>query len=137
MHLLRALGKESLLSFVGRVIERLEPTRLQLSESQSVEDSLVYERQYQNEFYRATYTITSKDTPLSPNVGPLYGARGFLDFLLSPLDWDFELLRDGSNLEEHVQRFGLGSAYDKLVKDEVVKYYVILDFRMKPLVQAV
>ncbi|KAG0605270.1 hypothetical protein M758_9G044700 [Ceratodon purpureus] len=132
-----SIREEGLLSFVRRVIERLEPTRLKFSQSRSVKDSSVYERQYQSEFYRAACTITSKDTPLPPDVGPLYGARGFLDFFLSPLGWGFELLRDGSNLEEHVLRFGPGGAYDKLVKDEVVKEYVILDFRMKPLVQAV
>ena len=132
-----SIRKEGLSSFVRRLIERLEPERLQLSESRSVEDNSVYERQYQNEFYRAACTITPKDVVLSPDVGPLYGARGFLDFLLSPLGWGFELLRDGSNLEEHVERFGTGGAYDKLVQDKVVVQYVILDFRMKPLVKAV
>ena len=132
-----SIRKEGLSSFVRRLIERLEPERLQLSESRSVEGNLVYERQYQNEFYKAACTITPKDVVLSPDVGPLYGARGFLDFLLSPLGWGFELLRDGSNLEEHVERFGIGGAYDKLVQDKVVVQYVILDFRMKPLGQTV
>ena len=131
-----SIKKEGLSSFVRRVIERLNPGRLRRSESRSVVDNSVYERQYQNEFYRAACTITPKDVVLSPDVGPLYGARGFLDFLLSPLGWGFELLRDGSNLEEHVERFGTGGAYDKLVQDEVVVQYVILDFRMKPLPQA-
>ena len=126
-----SIKEEGLLSFLRRVIERLDPTRLQLSKSRSIEDDSIYERQYQNKFYKAV--CTSKDTPLSPDVGPLYGARGFLDFLLSPLDWGFELLRDGSKLEEHVERFGRGGAYNKLVLDKVVEQYVILDFRIKPM----
>ena len=101
-----SIREEGLSSFVRRVIERLELERLRLSESRSAEDNSVYERQYQNEFYRVACTITPKDVILSPDVRPLYGARGFLDFLLSPLGWGFKLLRDGSNLEEHVERFG-------------------------------
>ena len=86
-----SIKKEGLSSFVQQVIERLDPTRLHLSESRNVEDNSVYEHQYQNEFYRVVCTITSKDKPLSRDVEPLYGARGFLDFLLSPLGWDIGL----------------------------------------------
>ena len=81
----------------------------------------------------AVCTIIPKDAILSPDVGPLYGAKGFLDFLLSPLRWGFELLRDGSKPEEHMERFSTSGRYSKLLQDEVVVEYVILDFVMKPL----
>lgn len=103
------------MAFVRRVIERLDPRRLKFSESRNATDGTVYERQHQNEFYRAVCTIISKDAVLSPDVGPLYGAKGYLDFLLSPLRWGFELLRDGSKPEEHMERFCIGGTYGKLL----------------------
>ena len=42
---------------------------------------------------------------ISPDVGGIYGARGMLDYLVMPMKWGFELLRDGKGLQKHVNRF--------------------------------
>jgi hypothetical protein len=42
----------------------------------------------------------------------LFGAKGYLHYLLSPYGWDFELLRDGVELKEHIERFGPGGIYN-------------------------
>lgn len=41
---------------------------------------------------------------LSPDVGPLLGVPGRMDFMLMPLKWGFELLADGQDIKEHVER---------------------------------
>ncbi|KAG0580411.1 hypothetical protein M758_4G173000 [Ceratodon purpureus] len=71
---------------------------------------------------------------MSPNVGPLFGAKGWLDYYLYPHRWGFELLVDGSDLKEHQGRFEPGGVYHKLIEDGVVSTYAILDFRSKRLV---
>jgi hypothetical protein len=55
-----------------------------------------------------------------------------LDYLLSPYGWGFELLRNGAELKEYIERFGPSGIYKKLLHDKVIEDYVILDLRMKP-----
>ncbi|KAG0563070.1 hypothetical protein M758_8G001700 [Ceratodon purpureus] len=129
--------KEGLVAFVRRVIERYDPSRLHLSLSRSAANDRIYERQYQDEFYRAVCTVIPKTEVISPEVGRLFGAEGYLDYLLSPCGWGFELLRDGTNMKEHIERFEPDGIYSKLLEDKVVKDYVILDLRMKPFSQPI
>ena len=41
---------------------------------------------------------------LSPDVGPVLGVPGRMDFVLMPLKWGFELLTDAQAIQEHVDR---------------------------------
>ena len=73
---------------------------------------------------------------MSPNDGKLFGTGGYLDFYLSkPYYWDFELVRDGDRLQDHLDRFTESGIYSRLLCNECLKDYVILDFRIKPLVE--
>lgn len=128
--------KNGLHAFIDRVIERFNPRQLKSSKARNASGKVVYGSQYQNEFYRAACSILPADSIMSPNVGPLFGAKGYLDYYLLPHRWGFELLVDGSELKEHQTRFGPGGAYHKLIRDGVVSEHAILDLRTKPLVEA-
>ena len=44
----------------------------------------------------------------SPDVGRIFGTKGFLDFYVDrSRKWGVELVRDGDKLKEHAERFGL------------------------------
>jgi hypothetical protein len=47
------------------------------------------------------------DLLLSPDVGHIYGSPGYLDYLIGPpLNWGFELLREGDRRRHHLERHG-------------------------------
>ena len=47
-------------------------------------------------------TTIAEIVTMGPDVGPISGACGFLDFFINgELHWDIELLRDGDSLREH------------------------------------
>ena len=131
-----SIKKNGLHAFIDRVIERFNPRQLKSSKARNASGKVVYESQYQNEFYRAACSILPAESTMSTNVGPLFGAKGYLDFYLLPQRWGFELLVDGSELKEHQERFSPGGVYHKLIQDEVVSEYAILDMRTKRLVEA-
>jgi len=35
----------------------------------------------------------------------MYGVRAFCDFIIAPERWAVEVLREGSNIDEHVERY--------------------------------
>ncbi|XP_002988790.2 uncharacterized protein LOC9661416 [Selaginella moellendorffii] len=111
-------------SFLVHVIQRMSAGRLACSESLATEDGTIYERQYQNEFYRTYCTLL--DVPMSPDVGRLYGVAGYVDFYLADLKWAFEIARDGIKLGEHLARFELRGRYHALISKGVVKKYVVV-----------
>jgi hypothetical protein len=131
-----SIEHEGLQVFIGQVIERFDPRQLYSSRSRNASGSVVYENQYQNEFYRAACTILPRTSIISPNVGPLFGAKGYLDYLLRPHYWGFEPLKDGSKLKDHKERFNPGGIYHNLIEDKVISEYAILDFRTKRLDKA-
>ena len=53
---------------------------------------------------RACKSVLPPEAHLSPDVGPLLGVPGRMDFMLMPLKWGFELLADGQDIKEHVER---------------------------------
>ncbi len=87
------------------------------------------EAQYQQEFYRAFFDV----------VGPAYSSpeystekgyrKGRIDFFIRSKNWGIELLRDGSNLQEHSSRFGPKGAYGMWIPTNKMVDYLILDFR--------
>jgi hypothetical protein len=71
--------------FIHRVIERIDPHQLSSSLSWNAIGSVVYESQFQHEFYRAASTILPRTSILSPNVGPYLRVKGYLDYILYPI----------------------------------------------------
>ena len=53
---------------------------------------------------RACRSLLPPGAHLSPDVGPVFGVAGRVDFMLPPLKWGFELLADGQDMKEHVGR---------------------------------
>ena len=67
-------------------------------------------------------------TTISPEVGPIFGSTGFLDFYVNNgLEWGVELLREGDRMGEHAKRFVDGGTYE----DIPLEHWVIIDFRHK------
>ena len=83
-----------------------------------------YESIYQDEFYRCCYLLAP--SKCHPDVGAIYGSRGFLDFYIDgELQWGFELLRDGNKLQGHIDRFDLVSGR---YADIPLADYAVVDF---------
>ena len=53
---------------------------------------------------RACRSLLPPGAHLSPDVGPVFGVAGRMDFMLLRLKWGFELLTDGQAIKEHVDR---------------------------------
>ncbi|KAG3093436.1 hypothetical protein PI125_g16841 [Phytophthora idaei] len=85
------------------------------------------EKALQLEFYKAAYRCTPKYFVTSADVGALFGSTGFIDFTVQWENqfWGFDLLREGSKLDEHIQRFAAGGLYSLLQLSD----YCLLDFR--------
>jgi hypothetical protein len=56
-------------------------------------------------------------------------ATGRVDFFIPAAHWGIQLLRDGSKLAEHSERFMPGGAYGKWIRDSNMGNYIILDFK--------
>ncbi len=88
------------------------------------------EAAYQDEFYRAMFECTGGDVRISPEFTSAQAARqGYIDFFIPSKKWGIELLRDGSNLQEHASRFLASGAYGAWVLSAEMAGYIILDFR--------
>jgi len=131
IHLLHGSNQPLLLKtlpdFVIETLKRLSPDALEhsLSYNKEKKSSTIYERQWQMEFYRAARSVLQPKYHLSPDYGD-ETSDGAIDFFIDEgLDWGIELLRDGKNLLEHVNRFKEGGHYFEYS----MKAFVILDFR--------
>ncbi|KAJ9263388.1 hypothetical protein DTO212C5_7573 [Paecilomyces variotii] len=86
------------------------------------------EAQYQDEFYRACYSVLGNSIHLSTEwTGKKLGGR--VDFLVKSVGWAIECLRDGDRIEEHISRFHEGGRYHKWIETAEIKQYILLDFR--------
>ena len=57
--------------------------------------------------YRVASTAVTEDSTISPDVGPIFGASGFLDFYVNgELSWGVELLREGEGMPNGLMRGG-------------------------------
>ena len=89
--------------------------------------SRLYERAWQMEWYRAASTAVPEFHTVSPDVGPIFGSTGFLDFYVNNgLEWGVELLREGDRMSEHLERFIVD---DRSYQDIPLGQCAILDFR--------
>jgi hypothetical protein len=110
--------------FLKRTIERMSPSTLINSYGGGI-DSHLLERTWQMEWYRTATTVVPMHTSVSPDVGAIFGANGFLDFFVnSDYCWGIELTREGNRLKEHAERFLNGGKYKIPMKN-----WAIIDFR--------
>jgi hypothetical protein len=59
---------------------------------------------------KMNFTAVAAPSKCHPDVGAIYGSRGFLDFYINgEQKWGFELLRNGDKLQRHIDRFAIES----------------------------
>ena len=85
------------------------------------------EAQYQDEFYRACYTLLGDIYLSSEWLGK--EQSGCVDFLLKSQRWAIDCVRDGDRLEEHISKFKVGGKYHRWINSGEIQEYVLLDFR--------
>jgi len=85
------------------------------------------EAQYQDEFYRACYSLLGNIYLSSEWSGKEKSGR--VDFLLKSQRWAIECVRDGNRLEEHISRFKVGGKYHRWIDSGEIQEYILLDFR--------
>jgi hypothetical protein len=116
-------NNESVYSLLKRILKLFNP-QVFVNTQAIGRDGRRYERIYQDEFYRCCYMLAPSHC--HPDVGSLYGSKGFLDFYIdSELQWGFELLRNGDKLKGHLERFNptRGTYRDIPLRD-----YAVVDF---------
>jgi len=114
---------QTVYTLLKRILELFNPRVF--SNTQAIgRDGRRYERIYQDEFYRCCYMLAP--SKCHPDVGAIYGSKGFLDFYLDgEHQWGFELLRNGDKLKGHIERFDLASGR---YKDIPLNDYAVVDF---------
>ena len=114
---------ETVLTLLKRILKLFNPQVFTNTQSMG-RDGQRYERIYQDEFYRCCYLLAP--SKCHPDVGAIYGSRGFLDFYLDgELQWGFELLHNGEKLQGHIDRFDLVSGR---YADIPLADYAVVDF---------
>jgi hypothetical protein len=85
------------------------------------------EAQFQDEFYRACYTLMRSIYLTSEWSGEKLG--GSVDFQIKSQKWAIECVKEGDRLEQHIERFLKGGRYYKWIESREIEDYIILDFR--------
>ena len=115
------------------VISHFKPAQLQLSICRVGPRSTdrLLEAQYQDEFYRSLFSVTSGNVRISPEFASARGARvaGRIDFFIPAKKWGVEITRDGGRLTEHSFRFAESGAYGTRLKSGDMVDYILLDCR--------
>jgi hypothetical protein len=87
------------------------------------------EAQYSHEWYRSLHEVMDGNVVVSPEYATAPGKRlGRVDFYIPSMKWGLEIIRDGSKLREHSDRFITG-AYSTLMRSGDIVDYALLDFR--------
>jgi hypothetical protein len=114
---------ETILSVLRRILELFQPQSL-LNSLSVGRNANLYERIYQDEFYRSCFLIAP--TKCHPDVGAIYGSAGYLDFYIDgDIQWGFELLRNGVKINGHLDRF---NPVNGIYKDIPLRDYAVIDF---------
>ena len=110
--------------FLKVALSLINPQILKNQISLSSEETII-KRVFQNEFYHVVTSIIPNNQ-VCPDVGRGFGSKGFLDLYVNDdYKWGIELIWDGINLEEHIQRFNeINGKYRNIPK----KFWIILDF---------
>ena len=121
---------QDLRTFVLAVLHSFKPIYLQGCQ---ITNGQILEAAWQQEFYRAATTIMPPEMHITQEKSTPKGGR--VDFTVEmyagsdlKVMWCIELVREGSKLSEHVERFsvGVGKYSDIKCRD-----YIIIDFRRK------
>lgn len=86
------------------------------------------EAQFRDEIYRAVYLTLGQKIFLTSEWGAS-SKDGRVDFLLKKVKWGIECVREGTRLEEHVQRFLSGGRYYPWIEEKQMLDYILIDFR--------
>ncbi|KAG6955881.1 hypothetical protein JG688_00011684 [Phytophthora aleatoria] len=127
-HIVRALHvPKTLPEMIARVMRSIDYDSIRQTLGRSLSSDIPLERAWQMEFYKAAYRCTPSTFVTSVDVGALFGSSGFVDFTIHGGDifWGIELLREASNLAEHIKRFSPGGRYSSLPLNE----FCLIDFR--------
>ena len=120
-------GSEDLDGFIVDCAQNFSKKALQLSFGRG-KDGILYERQWQMEFYRVATSVLPERHGISADVGKIFDADGLIDFYINgQLQWGIELLREGSNADEHAKRFKEGGKYWPMKNR--IKAYALVDCR--------
>lgn len=124
----------SLDEFLMTTISHFSPRTLENSVATGKND-VIFERHFQMEFYRCAVDCFEDDLVCSPDVGRRFGSSGAIDFFINRLSeedmdnglsWGVEIVRNSSNLKEHIDRFtGPDGKYSKL---PIGDNWIVLNF---------
>lgn len=119
-----------ILDLIQDTVAKFRPNQLSRSDQRAETDERdPPEAQYSHEWYRSLHGVTGGNVVISPEYATAPGKRrGRVDFYIPSMKWGIKLLRDGSKLREHSDRF-LTGAYSALVKSGDIVDYALLDFR--------
>ncbi|KAF8426729.1 hypothetical protein EV426DRAFT_592582 [Tirmania nivea] len=114
-------------AFIMLSIERMRQSTLQHSLSHNgTTNARLLERQWQTAWLTAASIALPSRGFISPDVGPVFGSRGYLDFYIDgDLRWGVEIMREGSRMAEHVDRFSPSGRYTRIPCSQ----WRIIDFR--------
>mmetsp|Transcript_34380 Transcript_34380/g.76356 ORF Transcript_34380/g.76356 Transcript_34380/m.76356 type:complete len:586 (-) Transcript_34380:879-2636(-) len=120
----RHAPSRTLQELITRVLERMSSKALHDGVGVGTDGRLL-ERSWQMEFYRAVCSLLPEDDGCSPDVCKYFGSSGYIDFYLTKSRWAIELLRDGSGVEEHLDRFQTGRYHGMVERGNIVDYKVV------------
>ncbi|KAK7020654.1 hypothetical protein VNI00_017692 [Paramarasmius palmivorus] len=121
------LKELSLKDFWRQVVALFSSTAL----AEPCRSGTIPEARYAYEFYRCLHELT--DGAFCPSPESAQMPYGRIDFFIEEKRWGIELLRDGDRIIEHgdAQRYEPGGKYNGWFQTDMMKDYVILDFRTK------
>jgi len=86
------------------------------------------EAQYQQEFYRSIHDLTHGNARITPEYGAAVGTvSGRIDFLLPKEKWGIELMRDGTALQSHVDKFKPDGPYGQWMATNDMSDFCLVD----------
>ncbi|KAI3647384.1 hypothetical protein MP228_007605 [Amoeboaphelidium protococcarum] len=110
-------------TLLKRILEQFNP-RVFLNTQAIGRDGRIYERIYQNEFYRCCFLLAPYQC--HPDVGAQQSSKGSIYFnIYDKFQLGFQLLRNGNRLREHMDRFDLTIGR---YKDIPLNDYAVVDF---------
>ncbi|KAF8457045.1 hypothetical protein BDZ91DRAFT_786064 [Kalaharituber pfeilii] len=123
------------------VVRGFRPSQLQPSMSAIGPGSALrpLEATYRDEWYRSCMALFPSCVQLTPEFGGIIenaatgdiarnDGTGFLDFYLESCKWGFELVREGTLLNSHLERFTPGGRYFPWIP-AVLSEWLVIDFR--------
>ncbi|KAG8986650.1 hypothetical protein FRB94_003146 [Tulasnella sp. JGI-2019a] len=129
-----SLPYASVLDMAIAVIERFKPSQLALSLHRlgAAFARRPPEAQYQDEFYRAHFAVTTGTIRISPEFASAQGAavHGQIDFFVPATKRGVKITRDGSKIEEYSARFVSGDAHGTWLTSGDMADYILLDCRL-------